>query len=261
MRGFQGVASDANGKTPQMQEPSFSTGYENLTLSDRLLRVFRAPQSSYEAVRDEPTATDWMLPVALMCVVWMASNYLTLPVTGDPGLPAMQEQLRGMSDEERDMALKNLEAWREQRWITDPLIGAFSSAVIVGVLLLGVGHWVLRVDVTLRQMLVVKGYAAVIGALEFVVRTPLMLFYQQPMLHLGPGAFLSKEQASTFFGRLLIGANLFDIWQVWVIGIGLAVMARAPLHKGIATVFVMWGLWIAMGAAAGGVTQPPPTAQ
>ena len=173
---------------------------------------------------------------------------MTLSVTSDPGLPAMQDELRKLSEENMDRAIENLENYREHGWIGQPLVNSFSTVVLVGLVLFGLGRWVFRADVSLRQMLLLKAYANVIAVVEIIVRTPLMLINQQPMVRLGPGAFVGDEMAKSFFGKLLIGANIFDIWQAIVIGIGLGVMVQVPPKRTIATVLVLWGIWIMMGA-------------
>ena len=231
-----------------MQNTSFTAGYEELTLQDRLMRIFYAPKSSYEAIRENPTTNDWMVPVLLMCLVGIGANYMTLSVTSDPGLPAMQDELRKLSEENMDKVIENLENYREHGWIGQPLVNSFSTVVLVGLVLFGLGRWVFRADVSLRQMLLLKAYANVIAVVEIIVRTPLMLINQQPMVRLGPGAFVGDEMAKSFFGKLLIGANIFDIWQAIVIGIGLGVMVQVPPKRTIATVLVLWGIWIMMGA-------------
>lgn len=243
-----------------MNKPSFSTGYEDLSLADRLARVVYAPRTSYEAVRDDPTSQDWLVPVMLMCLVWIGSNYATLSVTGDPGLPAMQDRLNGLSEEHRQQAMENLETWRDHGWMTLPLVNGLSTVVCVGLVMLAVGRWILRADVTLRQMLTLKGYAAVIVAIEKVVSTPLMLISQKPFVHLGPGAFVGEEAAGTFLGKLLIGINLFDMWQVYVIGTGLSVMAQVPANRALGMVLFLWVFWLAIGAAVPDQPGPLPPA-
>ena len=66
-----------------MQEtrgPTFVTGYEHLTLAQRLLRVLHAPRSAYQAIGDEPSGLDWFIPIIILAVIWIGSNYLTLSV-------------------------------------------------------------------------------------------------------------------------------------------------------------------------------------
>ena len=57
-----------------------------------------------------------------MCLVWIGSNYATLSVTADPGLPAMQDRLNGLPEEQRQEALQNLETWPRAR-LDDPAPG------------------------------------------------------------------------------------------------------------------------------------------
>ena len=240
-----------------MQDPRFSSALDEMTLSDRIMRVFYAPESSFRAVRQEQSWQDWMVPVMLMCVVWIASNYLTLSVVGDPDVPAIQQQLQALSEEQRAQALEHLSMWRQHGWISMPVVNSFSSLALVGLILLGLGRWAFKVEVTLRQMLTVKAYALALLTAEWVVRTPLILIEQTPFIHVGPGAFLSEELAETLFGRILMGINVFDLWQAWVMGIGLAVMGGIPRRRGIIAVMVLWAAWILSGAVLGGLVPEP----
>lgn len=234
-----------------MQDPTFSSSLDHLTLSDRMTRVFHAPLSSFRAVREEQTWQDWLLPVVLMCIVWIATNYLTLSVVGNPELPALQRQLETLSDEQRDRALESLSMWRQHGWFTMPMVSAFSSLAALGLVLLALGRYAFRAEVALKGMLVVKAYAMLVLIPEWIVRTPLILIQQTPDIQLGPGALLSENFAGTLVGRILTGIDIFDFWQGWIMGIGLAVMAGIPTNRGISAVLALWGAWLVVGALLG----------
>ena len=65
--------------------------------------------------------------------------------------------------------------------------------------------------------------------------------------------------------QLLRSIKLFDLWQIGVIGVGLAVMTRMSVRKATLVLFLLWGCW-SIGAAAlvGFAPQPgsppPPSA-
>ena len=240
-----------------MQGPAFSSGLDDLTLSDRMARVFHAPQSSFQAVRQEQSWQDWVVPVVLMCIIGIASNYATLSVVGNPDLPALQEQLQSLTEEQREQVLENLQMWRQHGWLSMPIVNAFFSLAAMGLVLLAVGRWAFRAEVTLRQMLTVKSYALLVLIPEWIVRTPLILIERTSLIHLGPGAFVSEDLARTFAGRILTGINLFDFWQAWVLGIGLAIMAQIPPKQGIVAVLVLWGAWTLLLAVLGGIAPAP----
>ncbi|MFH1569215.1 MAG: hypothetical protein ABIL09_14565 [Gemmatimonadota bacterium] len=239
-----------------MLTPSFTRAVSELPLPQRLLRVFYDPRASYEAVRDEPGWQDWLVPVALMCLVWAAANWLTLPLT-DPALPAMQERFRDLTAPQQDQAVEQLRLWRAHGWYTMPVVNGFSTAAAVALVLLALARWVFRGEVALRQALVVKAYGSVIGALAWVVRTPLMLLKGTLLVHVGPGALVSESMSLTFAGRVLVGIDLFDLWQVWVLGVGLAVMAEVPVRRAVVAVGLLWGLWILFASATAALPVAP----
>ena len=238
--------------------PDFTTGYEQLNLWHRLLRVLYAPRSSFEALRGELSSLDWFVPVLLLVVVAIGTNYLTLSVVTNPELPVFQEMMKDLSDEQRQQAEEGLRRWGSYGWLTTPLVSSFFTLVAVALALMALARLIFRAEeATLRQMMAVKGYASVIAMLELIVRTPLVIKYQTPEVSLGIGALLSSEMASTALGRILAGANVFDLWQVCILGVGLAAMTRVPLTRCVAGVFVLWGLWVTSGALLTSLGTPP----
>jgi len=235
--------------------PSFAQ--EDLSLLARLLRVFYDPRRSFAAVAGRESAHDWLLPVLLACAVGLVAHQLTLDLQADLESPEVQEQMENMSEEEREQYAQGMQMLRTYGWMMVPL-GLFTSLVVVAVVALLLVRNLFDADATFRQMLVVKAYASMVLVPEWVVRTLLMLARGSTDVHTGPGAFVPEEMARTFTGRLLIAVNLFDLWQIWVIGIGIAVLAGASHKKAVLSLLVLWLLWIAGGAIAEGAAPAPP---
>lgn len=230
------------------QRPSFGSGFEEAGLKERLIAMFHAPGASFAAVVQRETWQDWLVPVILVSVVGVVSHFITLPIIADLESPAVQEQLQRMDEEERKRYVESIELLRAQGWIMVP-IGAFTSLVIVAVVLLALVRAVFRSEATYQQMLVVKGYASVVVGVEWIVRTLLILVEETTMVHTGLGVFVPEEMARTFAGRVLIGVNFFDIWQACLLGAGIAVMGAIPIRKAVYSVLVLWGIWVVGGAA------------
>ena len=236
-------------------------GQEDLNLPQRLLCIFYAPRASFEAVVGRESAHDWLVPVLIACAVGLAAHQLTLDIVANIEAPAMQEQMVQMSEEEREQYAQGIQVIRTHGWMTVPIV-LFISLVAVSAVVLLVARFLFNSDATYRQILVVKGYASLIAVPEWIMRTPLMLTGGSAEVHTGLGAFVPEEMAGTFAGRLLSAINFFDVWQLWVMAIGLAVMTGATNKKALITLLVLWGLWIAGGAAvesaASGI-RPAPT--
>jgi len=240
-----------------LQQTPFPTTWSTLSLPERLARVLYAPRTSFEALREEASWQDWLVPTLLVCLLGIASSYATLSVS-DPGLPAVQEQLQQLPEDQREQALETLAMWRSHGWYTTSIVVAFWSLAAVGLVLMGVGRWALRGEVTLREMLAVKAYASVIAGVEWIVRTPFILISQSPVIHLGPGIFVSDEMAPTFVGRLLVNIDLFELWQAGVLGLGVSILANVSTRRGVISLLLLWGTWVVLEAMAGAAPIPKP---
>jgi len=137
---------------------------------------------------------------------------------------------------------------RQHGWMMVP-IGMFFSLVVVAGVLLVFSRYLFNKEVDYRQMLAIKGYATLVLIPEWIVRVPLILIEGTADVYTGPGAFVPAEMANSFFGKMLIGINLFDIWQIWIMGIGLAAMSKVSVRKATLLLLILWGLWIMGGAA------------
>lgn len=232
-----------------MQTPSFSSSAAHLSLGQRLLRVLHDPGSAYEAVRDEPGWHDWAVPILLVGLLTAASTYLTLPLM-DPETPEVRDQLARLTPEQRAQTVEWVQMVRSHGWLTLPIVNGFATVATVSMVLLGLARWVFRSDVGVREMLVVTAYSSMVQGVEAVVRTPFMLASHSLVVHMGPGALVSEEMAATYLGRLLINVDLFGIWQVWLMGVGLGILANVPMRRSLIAVALLWGLWVVFAAAS-----------
>ena len=227
---------------------------EELTLSERIQRIFLAPRLAFEAVRGRETANDWLIPVLLVCVAGLAAHYLTLDVLTDLETPAVQQTLETMDEAGRKRYEENAEMMREVGWMMIP-VGVFTSLVLVGWVLLALGRSLFQTEVTFRQVLVIKAYAGMAVAVEWLLRAMMVLSTGDPRVDLGPGAFLPDGVATSFGGRVIVGLNPFDLWQIGIMGVGLSTMAGVSTRKATIALFVLWLLWLMGGAALQIATQ------
>lgn len=243
-----------------MTEPRALTSVEQIGLAERLLRVFHAPRRTFEAIADGGSFPDWVAPVALVTLFWAAHNLAALPIVA-PETPAAMEGWEQFSEEQRQTATEGLKVWRSHGWFSLPLVNSFSSLAIVGLVLLGICRWMLRAEVSLRQMLAVKAYASLVTVPQWILLTPLVRAGDASAspLTFTPHSLLADPSAS-ILGHFLSALNVFDLWQLGVVGIGLSVMTGQPARRTGGVILVMWLAWIALGIALGALapTAPPP---
>lgn len=229
-------------------------GFEAPGLPERILRLFHEPQRVYAAVAARGGGwTDWVVPTALVAGIWAAHNLAVLSVVA-PDAPSEMPGWDSLGEEDREQARQGLLQWRTHGWFSLPAISAFSSLAFTGLVLTGVARWVLRAEASLLQMLMVKAYASLVAIPQWILLTPLVRAGGGATpASFSPAALLPAEAAATTLGLFLAGLNLFDAWQAWVIGIGLAVLTGAPRRRSVAAVLVLWVAWLALAALTAAV--------
>ncbi len=223
--------------------PGFAA--EDLSLFARIQRVFYAPRTAFAAVRFQESARDWLVPALLVCAVGLGAHHLTV-----------QQQLESLNEVER----QRVEAFQAHSWMAIP-VGLFASLVVVGGVLLALARSVSQAEVSYRQMLIVKAYAALVVAVEWAVRAVLVLATGDIGAHLGLGLLLSDAAAATFGGRILTALNPFDLWQIGIMGVGLNALADAPVRKATLSLGLLWLFWLIGGVVLETIGQsalPPP---
>ena len=63
-----------------------------MSVVGRLLRVFYAPSETFEAVAEQRSAADWLVPTIVVAVVIFVSTYLTSPIYVAEAMEQIREQ-------------------------------------------------------------------------------------------------------------------------------------------------------------------------
>ncbi|MFA6107427.1 MAG: YIP1 family protein [Candidatus Latescibacterota bacterium] len=239
-----------------MEQQEETSGAE-LGLCGRMVRVFTAPERTFEAVGRRTGWTDWFVPMLVVVLAAMIAAQLSMPAIQATQHEFMQERLKTMPPEQREAAVRmgTGSMGTVMTMITIPVSSAIFLFGVAGVLLL-VARYGLGGAVTYAQMLAVLGYSSLIGLVALVVRTPLIMAKGTMMVFTGPGVFLPDTALQTFGGRFVAGLDLFVFWQLFVVAVGLATLTRSTTRRALIPLLALWLLWLAGSAALGGLFMP-----
>ena len=207
-----------------------------MSIVGRMLRVFYAPSETFEAVSEQRSAADWLVPTVIVAVVIFISTYLTIPVQ----LAEMTQQMPAEQREGAQTAIK------VSSLIAAPIMSfvmLFIGAAIyllVGRLLgglLGYGH-----------CLAIVAYTSLIAIPQHIVRTPLLLANETMKVQIGLGMFLSEEVRKSFGGALLSSIDPFVVWMVVIAGLGLAIVGQVERSRAYAGIAAITLIFLAIGA-------------
>jgi hypothetical protein len=247
-------------ETPPPSAPKAPT----MSLPARLLNVFAVPGDVYDEVKDAPhTAANWLVPALIASVVGAVSVWIVL------AQPAIQQQIREKQDRAIEQQLeKGVRAGKltreqadQQRAAAEKFMGpavmkitgmfgaffySFARVFLYGLLLWLIGLWWLKVRFNYLKAVEIAGLAGMIGVLGAIVTLLLKVNLSNPAsspsLALAVGDFDPKNPLHL----LLAAANLFDVWQLWVMALGLARLAGVPFVRAGFPVFGFWVLWSAV---------------
>lgn len=228
--------------------------YQDPGLVGRMIRVFTAPSETFEAVGQRSSWVDWVAPVVLVAVLSMVSMQITMPALQQIQQQAMQERLKDMPEDQRQQAMAIAQTTGAIGMMVGVPVFSFIVLFAAGGVLLLIARYGLGGEVKYGQMLAVWGYSSLIGIVALIVRTPLTLAKNTPMVYTGLGIFLPDEMLQTFFGRFLAGVDFFLLWQIGVASIGLATLSRTSTSKPLVILLILFVVWLVIQAALGGLS-------
>ena len=216
-----------------------------MSIVGRMLRVFYAPSETFEAVSEQRSVADWLVPTALVAAVVTVAALLVLPIVTEGGQEAMQQQMKDMSAEEREMVEKFQSQSVAQigTLIASP-IAMFIYLFIAAALCLVAGRLIGGL-LSYGQALVIMAYAGLVTLPQQAVAGLLFSANKTPEVQMGLGLFLSEEALQSFGGRFLAGIDPFLIWWTVIVGLGLSIVGNLDRSRAYIGAIVISLIWIA----------------
>jgi hypothetical protein len=194
----------------------------------RVVGVVTSPRETFQAVVAHPKWLGVMVVVTLVMAFFAA-----LPMTTEAGkeaaLRSQVEQMESFGMTVSDEAYEGMRrGMAVAPYTTGGAILVFApimTLVITGILFL-VFNAVLGGDASFKQLFSVMAHASVISALQQVFTGPVNYFRGAVTSATNLTALLPMFEPTSFIGRVLSMTDLFLIWYVLVLAIGLGVLYR-----------------------------------
>lgn len=229
------------------------TPQSEIGLVSRMIRIFYAPGETFESLARKRSTADWLVPAILSVVVVTIAAVLVLPVTTELNQEVMQQRMKGMSAEEREVVeqYQTQDIMQASTLIVTPII-LFIFLFLIAAFYLLMGK-LLGGLLSYGRVLAIVAYGGLITIPQEVVKTLLILTKKTPMVQMGLGLFLSEEALQNFSGRLLSTIDPFVVWSVVITGLGLSIVGQFDRSKAYAGVGVITLIWLSLSSALGGI--------
>ncbi|MFC1480927.1 YIP1 family protein [Candidatus Neomarinimicrobiota bacterium] len=214
-------------------------------LSRRVLGIFLAPQATFDAVMQSISKADFIIPMILILTVSVGARWVIMPLAYDAQINAVQQNT-DLSDDEKDRKYEGLDSWFEKS--NEPVSYVIGLAATVAWLVIQAGVLMFMAMIVLGgsgtfwSALVVVCYAQLINVLGGMIKIPLIMYTQSLKVETGFALLLPRSIDSSMLYRFFHRLDLFTIWMIWVMGIGLASMFNVESRRINRLLFGSWAV-------------------
>ncbi|MDH3891539.1 MAG: YIP1 family protein [candidate division Zixibacteria bacterium] len=211
-----------------------------------LIEVFHQPAAWFERLRNDPKV---LVPYLALFVIYLISAWVMKDVMTETIMnsPQVQEQLQS----------GEIPAGAEQYlWISGvaSMLFLFMMAPLVGAALaMFWGNIVFAGKASFKSLLSVMLYGELIFAFGSLVVLPLILAKDSLTVGFNLGVLVVDRGLQDALYITLSKIDLFIIWEIVVIGVGLSVINRIPRNKGLLLSVLSMGLLTIIGIAAAAI--------
>jgi hypothetical protein len=211
-------------------------------LAARVIGVVVSPKATFADVAARPRS----LGVLALCMLIVIGGVFALLSTDVGREASLDQQVRtlesfGVKLNEAQQAQMEARADNARYYAAaSQLVGIPLVSVIVSGLLLGVFNALLGGDATFKQVFAVVAHTGVITALATAFTLPLDYVNETMSSPTNLGVFVSFLDEASFLSRLLGSIDLFQIWSLVTLSIGLGVLYKrrtGPVATGMLVVY------------------------
>ena len=227
------------------------------SLFARLTNLFVAPGEVFDEIKaSKRTPANWIVPLVISVI---ASVIYTLVVFSQPAVIQRMQEAQGkkfeelvatgkMTQQKADQAVAAVEKIMSPGFLK--ILGCLSSVLINAALLFftalifwAVGSRALQADFHYLKAVEAVGISNMINVVGTIVAMLLAVIYGDMSMTPGPALLIKPFDAANKVHLMLSALNLFSLWYVGVLSLGLARMTGADFSK---TAGWLFGIWAAL---------------
>ncbi|UCF78133.1 MAG: YIP1 family protein [Candidatus Eiseniibacteriota bacterium] len=227
----------------------------------RAIRVLFSPTEVFQTLDKRP---GWLAPLLICVLVTAISSWIIFtPVT----IPEQREQMekrfeqQGMTEEQLERATQFFDSKiMFFLAVLSPVVLIPLAVLVVAAVLHFVCALILGGQSTFSRTFSVMAHAAMVILPGAIVKVPLQLIKKTTQVHAGLGLLVSSPEPGAGFGQrfsynFLAQVDVFNVWEVILLAIGLSVIFKFSRPKSYYTVGVLWVIWLLGSSAVGALMQ------
>jgi hypothetical protein len=217
----------------------------------RLWGVLIDPGRTFLSIDRKPT---WLFPVIVLILVVIVSNALVADfriqearqriAQNSQLTPEQREEIYDRMDEQQAQPFMKLLSY-----VIGPIVGVFFVIFLVSAALYFGATVILGGETSFKKVLAVYCWSSMVAIPGLLLKTPLMLLKKSSQVHTSLAALMPSGSEEGLLFKILTHTDLFVIWEIALISIGLAVIYRFATKKAAGLV-IGWYLFYVVVAVA-----------
>lgn len=217
-------------------------------LMEDVINIFVNPSSVFEHQRNKSFVVPALVLSVIFAVLVFALRNLIAPFfdaefarqmaaqSAAAGGQAIPESARAMSEKIAVISA-----------MAGPVLAPWFTA-IVGGLFTWIGARIVGAKLSYGQAATISAWSAFPSVLAFIATAVMGMTMDTSAIRgvtdgqLGPGKFIDPTTTSPALVALFQNLDLFTVWSVVILGIGIAVVARVPRGTGMIGAIIKWGI-------------------
>lgn len=230
-----------------------------MSIITNILNVFIAPSKVFDSVKE----FDWkkaFVPLLILAVLGVVSYFfmkdMLMDYQYDAGLEKIENMSR-LSDEQKQEAIARMDSQMEGGvqgiigWVASA-IGGPITVFFMALIALVVGNTLMGGGAKYGQLLNITAWTFMVNILEMIVKIPLMLSKWTVEVFTGLGV-LGIGESGSFINSLLAGIDIFAIWRIILIAIGMGVIYNKKTQPYAVGMLIAWFILKLIGAGASSI--------
>ena len=216
----------------------------------RVAMVIFSPRRVFKSLSVKSTRLDWILPLGLsllFTIIILNAGYEYIQNDQINSVIKRIEQSTKLTEEQKSAQIEQVNKQMEKMsGIThimvnvSPVFGAFAALAVIALVMQGIAALVLHRHLTFGDAFKIGALGSMVSLVGLVVKIPLLYSlesFAQAKLSI---VFLFPEDLQETFMVKVIDFDLFTLWYLVILCIGMSVFAKTSLKKALIPMTVLW---------------------
>ncbi len=217
----------------------------------KVFNLFFEPRKVFQSLNLKPT---WIVPYIIVALLSIGFFYYTYPYIMDQQVQRIENNDRIPQQAKGEIIEKLKEQSHPPLWqLGIAPAGTLVTFVIIAAVLFFVFNVLLGGDSSYRRVFSLYCYSSLVAIPSMIVKFPLIMAKGNMNVQTSPALVLSPDSQGSFLYSVLSSFDVFTIWQVILLSIGLGVMYKFSTKKAFVAVLILWMIWIGLKSGLGSV--------